>query len=161
MPVALRRPFGYHADDEELERLALLGAASVSQTHRPPGAVSGADAVHADTWVSMGQEEDAAARKQAFEGFTVDRDLMALAAPGALFMHCLPAHRGLEVTEDDRRPHSVVIRQGHLRLPQPRCPGFSTQVGRPRRQAPADTPSERVSSERGIESEHEATTAAN
>ena len=110
-------PFGYHADDQELERLALLGAASVSQTHRPADAVSGADAVHADTWVSMGQEDDAAARKQAFEGFTVDRDLMALAAPGALFMHCLPAHRGLEVAADViDGPHSVVVRQGHLRL---------------------------------------------
>ena len=65
-------PLGYDADDAELERLALLGAASVTQTHRPADAVAGADAVHADTWVSMGQEDDKAARKQAFEGFTVD-----------------------------------------------------------------------------------------
>ena len=61
-------PVGYDADAAELERLALLGAASITQTHRPAEAVAGADAVHSDTWVSMGQEEDKAARKQAFEG---------------------------------------------------------------------------------------------
>jgi ornithine carbamoyltransferase len=110
-------PVDFGADDAELERLALLGAASVSHGHRPADAVSGADAVHADTWVSMGQEEDAVARKHAFEGFTVDTELMALAAPGAVFMHCLPASRGIEVTADViDGPRSVVFRQGHLRL---------------------------------------------
>ena len=142
-------PFGYHADDQELERLALLGAASVSQTHRPADAVSGADAVHADTWVSMGQEDDAAARKQAFEGFTVDRDLMALAAPGALFMHCLPAHRGLEVAADViDGPHSVVVRQGHLRLAAARGAGVPAQVGR---RAARRRPTRRVSEFRASE----------
>ncbi len=110
-------PVGFGADDAELERLLLLGAASVTHGHRPAEAVSGADAVHADTWVSMGQEQDAAQRKQAFEGFTVDGDLMALAGPEAIFMHCLPAYRGVEVTADViDGPRSVVFRQGHLRL---------------------------------------------
>ena len=87
-------PFGYGADDAELERLALLGGGR-RRRDRPPGrAVAGADAVHADTWVSMGQEDDKAARKQAFEGFTVDAELMGMAAPDAVFMHCLPAYRG-------------------------------------------------------------------
>ena len=110
-------PVGFDADTAELERLALLGAAGVTQTHRPVEAVAGADAVHSDTWVSMGQEADKAARKHAFEGFTVDAHLMDAAAPGAVFMHCLPAHRGLEVTADViDGPHSVVFQQGHNRL---------------------------------------------
>lgn len=110
-------PVGYCADEAELERLGLLGAASVEQTHRPPEAVAGAAAVHADTWVSMGQEDAEAARKQAFEGFTVDGDLMAQAAPDGVFMHCLPAYRGVEVTSDViDGPRSVVFRQGHNRL---------------------------------------------
>jgi ornithine carbamoyltransferase len=79
--------------------------------------VVGADAVHSDTWVSMGQEADKAARKQAFEGFTVDGELMATAGPDAVFMHCLPAYRGLEVTSDViDGPRSVVFQQGHNRL---------------------------------------------
>jgi ornithine carbamoyltransferase len=115
-------PVGYDPDAGELERLTLLGAASVVATHRPDEAVAGADAVHADTWVSMGQETDRAARKQAFEGFTVDGRLMALAAPDAVFMHCLPAYRGLEVTADViDGPQSAVIAQGHNRLPTSRA----------------------------------------
>ena len=73
--------------------------------------------MHSDTWVSMGQEADKAARKQAFEGFTVDGELMAVAGPDAVFMHCLPAYRGLEVTSDViDGPRSVVFQQGHNRL---------------------------------------------
>jgi ornithine carbamoyltransferase len=115
-------PVGYDPDAAELDRLTLLGAASVVAGHRPEEAVAGADAVHADTWVSMGQEADRAARKQAFEGFTVDGRLMAMAAPEAVFMHCLPAYRGLEVTADViDGPQSAVIEQGHNRLPTSRA----------------------------------------
>jgi ornithine carbamoyltransferase len=115
-------PVGYEPDVAELDRLTLLGAASVVAGHRPEEAVAGADAVHADTWVSMGQEADRAARKQAFEGFTVDGRLMAMAAPEAVFMHCLPAYRGLEVTADViDGPQSAVIEQGHSRLPASRA----------------------------------------
>jgi ornithine carbamoyltransferase len=115
-------PVGYDPDAAELDRLTLLGAASVVAGHRPEEAVAGADAVHADTWVSMGQEADRAARKQAFEGFTVDSRLMAMAAPEAVFMHCLPAYRGLEVTADViDGPQSAVIEQGHNRLPASRA----------------------------------------
>jgi ornithine carbamoyltransferase len=115
-------PVGYDPDAAELDRLTLLGAASVVAGHRPEEAVAGADAVHADTWVSMGQEADRVARKQAFEGFTVDGRLMAMAAPEAVFMHCLPAYRGLEVTADViDGPQSAVIEQGHNRLPTSRA----------------------------------------
>ena len=66
-------------------------------THDPAEAVAGVDAVYTDVWASMGQEEEAAQRRQDFAGFTVDDDLMAGAAPEAIFLHCLPAHRGEEV----------------------------------------------------------------
>ena len=112
-------PVGYSADLAELERLELLGAAGVTMTHRPAEAVAGAHAVHADTWVSMGQEDEKATRKQAFEGFTVDSDLMALAAPDGVFMHCLPAYRGIEVTADViDGPRSVVVPAGPQPPPQ-------------------------------------------
>ena len=110
-------PPGYDADDAELERLALLGAASVAQSGRVDEVVEGADAVHTDTWVSMGQEDDKQERITAFESFTVDETLMAKAAPGAIFMHCMPAYRGLEVTAGViDGPQSAVFQQGHNRL---------------------------------------------
>jgi ornithine carbamoyltransferase len=108
-------PHGYQWDDAERERLQALG--DVTMTGRPAEAVAGADFVHTDTWVSMGQEADAQIRKQAFEGFTVDDALMDLAAPDARFLHCLPAYRGLEVAaEVIDGPRSVVFQQGHNRL---------------------------------------------
>jgi ornithine carbamoyltransferase len=110
-------PPGYGADDTELERLALRGAASVAQSGRVVEAVEGADAVHTDTWVSMGQEDDKQERITAFESFTVDETLMVKAAPGAIFMHCMPAYRGLEVTAGViDGPQSAVFQQGHNRL---------------------------------------------
>lgn len=110
-------PPGYDADEGELERLVLLGAASVEQTGRPAEAVRGAHAVHTDTWVSMGQETDKQERRSAFEGFGVDDALMAAADPAAVFMHCLPAYRGFEVTTSViDGPRSAVFRQGHNRL---------------------------------------------
>ncbi len=117
MHVRLGCPAGFDADPAELERIQLLGAASVEQTGRPGVAVQGAHAVHTDTWVSMGQEDDKAARRQAFEGFTVDATMMAGADAGAIFLHCLPAYRGFEVSADViDGPRSVVYRQGHNRL---------------------------------------------
>lgn len=110
-------PPGFDADTAELERLALLGPGTVTQVARPGEAVRGAHAVHTDTWVSMGQEADKEARRRAFEGFTVDADLMALADPSAVFMHCLPAYRGFEVSADViDGPQSAVYQQGHNRL---------------------------------------------
>ena len=117
MHVRFGCPPGFDADDAELERILLLGAASVEQVARPHDAVVGAHAVHTDTWVSMGQESDKAARRRAFEGFTVDATMMSLADPSAVFMHCLPAYRDVEVAaEVIDGPQSVVFQQGHNRL---------------------------------------------
>jgi ornithine carbamoyltransferase len=117
MHVRLGCPPGFEPDTAELERIDLLGAATVDLTHRAIEAVKGAHAVHTDTWVSMGQERDKDLRRRAFEGFTVDDPMMALADPKAVFMHCLPAYRGFEVTSDViDGPQSVVFQQGHNRL---------------------------------------------
>jgi ornithine carbamoyltransferase len=117
MNVRLGCPLGFDASTPELERLSLLGSGTITQTSRAIEAVAGADAVHTDTWVSMGQESEKEERKRVFEGFTVDDAMMAAAAPGAVFMHCLPAYRGLEVAADViDGPRSRVIRQGHNRM---------------------------------------------
>lgn len=115
--VVLGCPVGFHAGDDELERLASLGHGRITQVHRAVEAVADAVAVHTDTWTSMGQETEKAERVRAFEGYTVDASMMALAAPGAGFYHCLPAYRGLEVTADViDGPSSHVIAQAHNRL---------------------------------------------
>jgi ornithine carbamoyltransferase len=117
MHIRLACPLGFEADDTEIERILLLGAESIEQGNRPIEMVVGADAVHTDTWVSMGEEEDKEAKRQKFEGFTVDDDMMDAAAPGAIFMHCLPAYRGFEVTAAViDGPRSVVFQQGHNRM---------------------------------------------
>ncbi len=83
----------------------------------PADAVANADAVYTDTWTSMGQEPEAAVRRQVFAPYQVNEPLMALAKPGALFMHCLPAHRGEEVTaEVFESPAAVVFDQAENRL---------------------------------------------
>jgi ornithine carbamoyltransferase len=74
--------------------------AKILLTEVPEDAVEGAHVVNTDVWASMGQETEAEARRNAFKGFTVDADLMKLADPNAIFLHCLPAHRGEEVTAD-------------------------------------------------------------
>lgn len=80
-------------------------------------AVAGADAVYTDTWTSMGQEAEAETRRRVFAPYQVNDDLMSLAKPSALFMHCLPAHRGEEVTHDVfESPASVVFEQAENRL---------------------------------------------
>jgi ornithine carbamoyltransferase len=117
MHIRLASPRGFEADAAELERILLLGAASVEQGNRPIDMVVGADAVHTDTWVSMGEEADKAEKLQKFEGFTVNDTMMAAAGTNSIFMHCLPAYRGFEVSADViDGPRSVVFQQGHNRM---------------------------------------------
>jgi ornithine carbamoyltransferase len=83
----------------------------------PMEAVAGADVVYTDVWTSMGQEEEAQARVQAFQGYMVSSEMMAVATPEAVFMHCLPAHRGEEVAaEVIDGPQSVVFDEAENRL---------------------------------------------
>ncbi len=90
-------PAGYTFSDVDLDRLRAAGVEPIV-TSRPEEAVDGADAVYADVWTSMGQEDESAIRLQAFEGFQIDDALMANAAGHAVFLHCLPAHRGEEAS---------------------------------------------------------------
>jgi ornithine carbamoyltransferase len=97
----------------------LAGAASerVRPMNDPRRAVDGAHLVTTDVWTSMGSEGEEEERRRAFAGFQVNRELMALASPDALFMHCLPAHRGEEVTADVlESPQSVVWEEAENRL---------------------------------------------
>lgn len=110
-------PIGYDADRDELARIAALGTGSVHQSVDPYLAVVGAHAVHTDTWVSMGQEAEKAERLQIFGRYSVDQEMMSRADSKAIFMHCLPAYRGYEVSADViDGSSSRVIRQGHNRL---------------------------------------------
>ncbi|HLM28473.1 MAG TPA: ornithine carbamoyltransferase, partial [Acidimicrobiales bacterium] len=116
MKVRLGCPPGYGPGDDDLDRLRARGGEPVL-TSRPEEAVAGSAAVHTDVWASMGQEDEADERARAFEGFSVDDRVMAAAAPGAVFMHCLPAHRGEEVAASVvDGPQSRVIQQAHNRL---------------------------------------------
>ena len=90
---------------------------SVKRVRDPYEAVRGADMIYTDTWTSMGQEKESEWRRIAFSGYTVDERMMAAADPNAVFMHCLPAHRGEEVTNEViDGPQSVVIEQAENRL---------------------------------------------
>lgn len=118
MALRIASPPGYGPTDVDIERLlgAGLGEAPFVTT-RPEEAAKGADAVHTDVWASMGHEAEAETRRQAFEGFTVDDDVMAAAASEAVFMHCLPAHRGEEVAASVvDGSQSVAFTQAHNRL---------------------------------------------
>ena len=99
-----------------MARAAAAGG-SVQVGGDPIAAVDGADVVYTDTWTSMGQEAEAKLRTEAFEGFQVNAELLAQAHPDALVMHCLPAHRGEEISDDAiESPRSVVFNQAENRL---------------------------------------------
>ena len=117
--VHVASPAGYalpaHVIDEGM-RVSRDGA-GVRSFDDPRQAVQGVDAIYTDVWTSMGREDEASGRAQAFRGFQVDGGLMAMASPGALFMHCLPAHRGEEVTADVLDSSaSVIFDQAENRL---------------------------------------------
>jgi ornithine carbamoyltransferase len=114
--MSLGCPEGFNASPEELTRLQSLGGA-VRQSNDPLSAVEGAQVVHTDTWISMGQEAEATERRKIFSPYCVTTAVMAHAAPDAKFMHCMPAHRGEEVSaEVFDGATSLVIAQGHHRL---------------------------------------------
>ena len=96
--LRLACPEGYEPNRGKFERAS--ARAKVLVTEVPEEAVEGAHVVNTDVWASMGQETEAEARRNAFKGYTVDADLMKLADPTAIFLHCLPAHRGEEVSND-------------------------------------------------------------
>jgi ornithine carbamoyltransferase len=114
--VTVASPPGFELDDDVVDRVRNLGGA-LELSHDPHEAVRDADAVYTDVWTSMGQEAETELRRSAFQGFGVDSSLMAAAGPGAVFLHCLPAHRGEEVSaEVIDGPASLVWEQAANRM---------------------------------------------
>ncbi|MFO7263634.1 MAG: ornithine carbamoyltransferase [Bacillota bacterium] len=120
MQVAVATPPGYEPKAEVLEYSRKQAEASGGQvfvTNTPEAAVADADVVYTDVWTSMGQEQEAQQRLRDFRGYQVDAKLMKQAKADALFMHCLPAHRGEEVADDVADgPQSVIFDQAENRL---------------------------------------------
>jgi ornithine carbamoyltransferase len=114
--LAVASPEGYELDAHVLDRARNLGGA-VELVGDPYDAVRGADVVYTDVWTSMGQESEREKRLRAFAGWTIDAALMKAASDPAIFMHCLPAHRGEEVAaEVIDGPQSVVWQQAGNRM---------------------------------------------
>jgi len=120
MNFNIASPEGYALNSGVLERAQIIAensGAEIEYGHDPRLAVRGADVVYTDTWTSMGQEAENIVRIKAFSGFQVDSALMSLADADAIFMHCLPAHRGQEVSDEVIESRaSVVFDQAENRL---------------------------------------------
>ena len=118
--MSVATPPGYEPDSEirkQAEEDGKETGASFSFTNDPSEAVENADAIYTDTWASMGQEQEKEKRGEIFAPFQVNKSLMAKAKKGAFFMHCLPAHRGEEVTDDViDSSQSIVYDQAENRL---------------------------------------------
>jgi ornithine carbamoyltransferase len=116
LELTLACPDGYLPDPVHVRRAQSMRA-PINVVTDPQAAARQADVVITDVWTSMGQEEETAARKDAFKGYQVSRELLALSSKDALVLHCLPAHRGEEITEDVLEgPQSVVFDEAENRL---------------------------------------------
>ena len=122
MAVRVGAPAGYQMTDPEAEEVRRLAAeagrgGTLLLTEDPAEAVKGAEALYTDVWTSMGQEDEAAVRRRSFAGYGIDVRLLGLASPAAVVLHCLPAHRGEEISAEVLEgPRSVVWRQAAHRL---------------------------------------------
>jgi ornithine carbamoyltransferase len=118
--VRVATPSGYEPDPAivaDAKRAARETRGKIEVLRSPEDAVAGAQAIYTDVWASMGQEHEADARQAAFAGYQVTDELFSLAAPHAVFMHCLPAHRGLEVSSGViDSPRSIVFDEAENRL---------------------------------------------
>jgi ornithine carbamoyltransferase len=117
--VAVATPSGYEPNTEIVEQASVEASSGgrITVTNHPAEALAGAHAVYTDVWTSMGQESESAIRLATFQPYQVDQAMFAKARPDAIFMHCLPAHRGEEVTDEViESPRSVVFDQAENRL---------------------------------------------
>lgn len=117
---SIASPEGYEIKPMAVEvgkRLAKESGSKIHLLHDPHKAVRGAHVIYTDTWTSMGQEEETKIREQVFPPYQVNAALVAKADPEVIVMHCLPAHRGQEITDEVADgPHSVLFTQAHNRL---------------------------------------------
>ncbi len=118
--IRVATPKGYEPNAQivaDAKKIAKQTGAHIELLNDPHAAVAGVDAVYTDAWASMGEENEAESRAKIFPPYQVNRELMAQAAPQAAFMHCLPAHRGQEVTDEVMdSDNSVVFEQAENRL---------------------------------------------
>ncbi len=117
MKMTVASPSGYELDAETISAANQRQADCVKQTNDPHEAVVGADVIYTDTWVSMGQEDEKKKRIEAFKGFQVNSELLASAPAGVKIMHCLPAYRGFEITDEvTESENSIMFDQAENRL---------------------------------------------
>ncbi|MHC4511379.1 MAG: ornithine carbamoyltransferase [Planctomycetota bacterium] len=117
MKMVVASPAGYELDAETIQRVDSVSVGCVRQTNDPAEAVRDADIVYTDTWVSMGQEEQKKKRQADFAGFQVNAELLKSAPAHARIMHCLPAYRGFEITDEvAESPNSIMFDQAENRL---------------------------------------------
>jgi ornithine carbamoyltransferase len=115
--LVLACPDGYHPDPTIFEHAKNMSAGRISVVSDPREAATGAHVLYTDVWASMGQESEQAERKKIFQGFQIDRSLAALAAPDAIVLHCLPAHRGEEISDELMEdPKSVIWDQAENKM---------------------------------------------
>ena len=117
MKLIVASPASYELDAASIDEANAILPGCVAQTNDPRAAVAAADVIYTDTWVSMGQEEEKEKRQKDFAGFEVNADLVA-AAPGHVkIMHCLPAYRGYEISDEaTESPNSIIFDQAENRL---------------------------------------------
>ncbi len=120
MEIAIATPASYQCDETVVKQAmedAKQTGAKIVVTQDPKEAVKGADVVYTDTWVSMGQESEKEEKVKVFGAYQINKELFGLAKPEAIFLHCLPAYRGMEVTEDViDGPNSVIFDEAENRL---------------------------------------------
>lgn len=117
MTLNLAIPEGYDPDQEILENAKNTGISTINVMRDPKEAVKGVDVIYTDVWASMGQEKEAEKRKKVFETFQVNQQLVDLADKDVKVMHCLPAHRNDEITDEVvDGPHSIVFDEAENRL---------------------------------------------
>ncbi len=117
MKLTVASPKGYELDAESIDKANSFAADAVTQTNDPVVAVKDAQVVYTDTWVSMGREQEKQQRIKDFEGFQVNAELLKNAPAGAKIMHCLPAYRGFEITDEvAESPNSIIFDQSENRL---------------------------------------------
>jgi len=117
MKMIVATPVGYELDDESIEQANHISSEAVTQTNDPVRAVSSADVIYTDTWISMGQEDEKQERVAEFAGFQINSELLKSARSCAKIMHCLPAHRGYEITDEAAEsPNSIIFDQAENRL---------------------------------------------
>ncbi|MDP4230978.1 MAG: ornithine carbamoyltransferase [Bacteroidota bacterium] len=146
MHFVLAAPEGFEPDPSIMQKAIAAGISTIEILRNPVEAARNADVLYTDVWTSMGQEEEKSKRIAAFEGFTISEDLLQIASPECVVMHCLPAHRGEEITDEAiTGVQSVIFEQAENRLHIQKallCSLFGADEGLQLRRFPADATTE-------------------